>query len=171
MATAMQKMEKAYKGSWGQLGPNRANCSGFLKALQDEFGFTVPDYEADVIIGWLDGEASRAAFKAGAFGAGEWTKLPVGDWHAALREATRGRFVLAALKSHEYKPKTRHGHVAVVLPRTGGPYGEPVMYGGGDAAATSPGTKYLGLVWDRAYHGRIRYYVHATASIGQYDRE
>ena len=170
MATAAQKMAEAYATSWGEK-PNSENCSGFLKSLQTAFGFAIPDFQADLIIAWLDGESSRASFHAGKFGVGQWKKLAVGDWQRALQEAKAGKFVVAGLKSSEYKPGTTNGHVAVVLPKTGGPNGEPLLYGGGSALATSPGTRHLGQVWAKQYHSRIRYYVHAAASIGQYDRE
>ena len=171
MATAKYRMEQAYNRSWAQLGTNSANCSGFLKSLQEDFGFTIPNYQADPIIDWLDGESARGRGRWEQFGLGAWTKLALGDWHTALREAQAGRFVVAALKASEYKPGTKNGHLAVVLPKTGGPRGEPLLFCGGDEAARSAGTKHLGAVWNVAYHGKIRYYVHRTASIGTYDQE
>lgn len=95
MASAKYKLDQAYQGTWGNLGANSANCSGFLKSLQKEFGFTIPDYEADRIIDYLDAESGREH--------GEWTKLATGDWMTALRNAQAGKFVVAGLKSSDVR--------------------------------------------------------------------
>jgi hypothetical protein len=141
MAAFESFLSDAYGESYRGGVPNAADCSGFVIAAAAKLGITLPNVQADALLGVLDAT---------------WEKLGTGPGGLArAREAAAsGRFVIVGASSLELKDS--NGHVAVVLDRE--EQGWPVLFGGGSPGARSEGTKGLNFVFKREFHAALRYY-------------
>lgn len=161
MPNANEQLERAYDASWIIGTPNRENCSGFLKSLGKQMGFYVPDKNADGIIAGFE-EASKSMVSV-------WEKIGTGTTalEKASEEAAAGRIVVVAATSKDYGQS--NGHVAILLPKRGGPHNAPFIYGGGSAGARSKGTKTIRQVWNPSKHNVLRFFVHRSKMLGDYE--
>jgi hypothetical protein len=161
MGAANDALKTAYGASFIQGTPNSDNCSGFIKSAGHAIGFNVPNKQADGIIEEFE--------KASGSSDSDWEKIGTGE--EALKKAVAlafaGKLVIAAATAKDYGQ--RNGHVAIVLPKLGGPHKAPYVYGGGAEGARSVGDRTIREVWSPKKLGIVRFYVHRKTLLGTYD--
>jgi hypothetical protein len=121
----------------------KANCSGFVKAIAGEFGITLTG-QADAIVDQMKGEGWEA----------------VRDGAAAAVLAESGRFVLAGLKGAEHRPVAAHGHVVVVVGKPLAHAKYPCAYWGTLGGEGKKDTT-LNYAWNKTDRDAITYSVRA----------
>ncbi len=119
--------------------PNKDDCSGFVRAVAAEFGYTLKG-NADQIIGALEKS---------------WMNL---DRSKAIEAVKEGALVIAGLQAGAHTPPRNHGHVVVII--EGELYNEkyPLVWCGSIGSAQSNGTKSVGEIWRKIDRDAVLYY-------------
>ena len=84
---------------------NKSDCNHFVKAVADALGLTLLNSNdtSDIILGKLSNASG-------------WSLIPsTPDLSTVETDATVGQFIVAGLRSNEFTPPRRHGHVVVVV--------------------------------------------------------
>lgn len=142
--TLTQILARAYRDEWD-------NCSGFVRIVAAELGFPIRGAEADDQLDYLEAN---------------WLRLKNG-LHAA-EVAAEGRLVVAGVKSSDYPPPRKHGHVVVIPPiRLGLPVSGADLYRGayppawgGDIGRRymSQGNLSVGQIFNQQVRDKVKYY-------------
>lgn len=151
MATLDQCIVDACKKSWESEylkgTKNKNNCSGFVKAVAQQLGASLPaTADADGIIDAL---------------AETWQILS--DGPEAARRASVGELVIAGLKSSDHTPPRNNGHVAIVVSGELYRHAYPKCWCGSIGAAQSQGEKSVGEVWNHTDRDNVTYYGYQAA--------
>ena len=135
---------------------NKANCSGFVKAIAAALQVSTfdPDDDADQIVDKLRG-------------AGDWVALGIGDGAAAKAQADQGLLVVAGLKGNEQAVPDAHGHVVVVVtgPLDPAHNAYPTAYWG--SLGGTPGkAQTINFAWRTADRDKVGYFAKPVDTIG-----
>lgn len=151
--TLNQILDRAYNRTEEGTGlKGWQNCSGFVRMVAADLRIRLEGQRADDQIDYMERH---------------WFRLK-GGTHA-LQAASQHFFVVAGVKSTDYDPARKHGHVVVVEPLTPAqmPVGPEDMYReqypyvwGGDIGRKymSRGTRSIGEIISRQVRDKVRYY-------------
>jgi hypothetical protein len=145
MATLKPIFEAAFE-------KHKYNCSGFVRETAAALGFKIEGAQADNQLDFMEAH---------------WIRLKNGIQAAEV--ASQGFFVVAGVKSTEYKPRRNHGHVVVIKPLSPDqlPVKKSSLYHGvyprawgGDIGRryASQGDKSVGEIFNVAVRDKVKYY-------------